>query len=199
MSEIKAPPHRDNGRGHDPRRYPLSTQNRTCSIPGCNRPYKAKGYCKPHYGRLLRYGDPRADRPFFTSPDDRFWSKVEVAGPDDCWLWQASTGSNGYAQAAYDGTMRPAHRVAWEMFQGPIPEGLHIDHLCRVRSCVNPAHLEPVTPGENVRRGFHPTKTHCKRGHLLEGDNLYLRPTGQRLCRACDAYRARKYRARKAA
>ena len=80
-------------------------------------------------------------------------------------------------------------RVAYEMVVGPIPDGLQIDHLCRVRNCVNPDHLEPVTPRENTMRGYsiqaqNARKTHCIHGHPFEG-NTYARPDGNRECAVC--------------
>jgi len=93
-----------------------------------------------------------------------------------------------------------AHRYSYEAFVGPIPEGLTLDHLCRVRNCVNPEHLEPVSLKENLLRGdsspaHNARKTHCMRGHALSGDNLYINPgTGYRACRTCLRERARKLR-----
>lgn len=69
-----------------------------------------------------------------------------------CWTWMRAVGQDGYGRARVDSRMGYAHRVIYEQHRGPIPEGLQLDHLCEVRSCVNPAHLEPVTPKENVRR-----------------------------------------------
>lgn len=88
-----------------------------------------------------------------------------------------------------NGRRQPAHRVAYELFVGPIPEGLTLDHLCRVRHCVNPLHLEPVTRGENTRRNDsapsqNARKTHCIRGHALIPENLYPRKYG-RQCKLC--------------
>ena len=97
-----------------------------------------------------------------------------------------------------------SHRLAYELEIGPIPAGLEIDHLCRVRNCVNPAHLEPVTHAENIRRGTGPLaenarKTECVHGHPLEGANLYVRPgDGHRQCRACNTARSAAWRARRA-
>jgi hypothetical protein len=92
---------------------------------------------------------------------ERLLSKVRYE--NDCWIFTGSHLPTGYGQFWLDGTMRSAHRVSYELHVGKIPDGLQLDHLCRVRSCINPAHLEPVTLQENNRRG---RKTHCKYGHL---------------------------------
>jgi hypothetical protein len=99
---------------------------------------------------------------------------------------------------------RIAHRVAYELVVGPIPEGLQIDHLCRTRRCQNPAHMEPVTPRENQRRsgsvsGLNMAKTHCDAGHELSGDNLRIGAegtvrAGRRDCRACAVTASRRHR-----
>ena len=134
----------------------------------------------------------------------RFWAKVNKT--DTCWLWTAST-IGGYG-AIYAGERLGknllAHRVAYEMLVGPIPEGLYLDHLCRVTLCVNPNHLEPVTPRENLLRGEnHAAKksrqTECLRGHPLSGANLYTYPNGNRRCKICrNESLKRLYRRRKA-
>ena len=103
----------------------------------------------------------------------RFWSKVEIAGPMDCWEWQAYKTKQGYGQFGLNGKIQRAHRVAYELVVGTIPNGLTIDHLCRNTGCVNPFHLEPVTLAENIRRGNrYNVKTHCKRGHERTTGNL---------------------------
>lgn len=121
---------------------------------------------------------------------DRFLAKTFKT--ETCWLWTSTIDKSGYARIStgsmYDGTrtIAYAHRWAYEHFVGPIPTGLHIDHLCRVRHCVNPEHLEPVTCRENLRRGYWGAlKTHCPVGHPYSGNNLVLKRDGSRRCREC--------------
>lgn len=132
---------------------------------------------------------------------ERLWEKVNKSGPraphmeSQCWLWLGSL-RNGYGAVRVNGRLVRAHRLAFELIRGPIQDGLFLDHLCRVRCCVNPAHLEPVTLRTNNLRGngasgINARKTHCLRGHPLEGDHVYRRPdrTG-RECRVCRRHRA---------
>jgi len=120
-----------------------------------------------------------------------------------CWLWLGTVSGGGYGQfqeSPLTKKKKLAHRASYECFVGPIPAGMQLDHLCRVRCCVNPAHLEPVTNQENGLRGIrlNRLKTHCRRGHLLAGNNLiprFLRK-GQRVCRECDQMRKRVQYAR---
>lgn len=131
----------------------------------------------------------------------RFWSKVEKT--DTHWLWTGNSVRNGYGYFNItEGVGRLAHRFAYEELVGEIPEGLTIDHLCRVRACVNPAHLEAVTLQENIRRIPHPNsaKTHCPKGHPYAGDNLYVdRKTGARGCVECGRVRSREWQRKKRA
>jgi len=126
----------------------------------------------------------------------RFWQKVEVRGPVECWRWRGAL-AGGYGQIGAGGThglVMLAHRYAYEQAHGAIPEGLSLDHVCRNTWCVNPAHLEAVTHRENVLRGIGPTaanarKTHCRRGHPFTPENTRISVSGSRICRACDELR----------
>lgn len=164
-----------------------------CSIHGCERSVCARNWCKLHYQRWRNHGDPNWAP---ATQLERFWERVEMEGPlpsfrpelGRCWVWKATPNIAGYGQFSYRGRSTTAHRVAYEMFVGPIPNGLHVDHLCRVRSCVNPEHLEAVTRAENQRRGLRgDLLTRCKWGHPFDEENTYRRPSGvgQRYCRTC--------------
>ncbi len=121
----------------------------------------------------------------------RFMRRI-IKTPTGCWDWQGCKMGNGYGQLGVGGRHYAAHRYAYEQLVGPIPEGLDLDHLCRNRACANPAHLEPVTRKENLRRGDHwggrhnLVKTHCPHGHPYDEANTYRnKTTGKRCCRAC--------------
>lgn len=131
----------------------------------------------------------------------RVADKIAVQA-DGCWLWTGFVARNGYGRVRHGERIVRAHRHVYELLVGPIPDGLRLDHLCRVRHCVNPAHLEPVTHRENVLRGSSPIaqkaqQTHCIHGHRLDGGNLYVHPTdGTRKCRTCQRRRRSESRER---
>lgn len=129
----------------------------------------------------------RDDR-FSVDAEARFWPKVDKDAPNGCWEWTAYRLPKGYGQFT-DGLGRQirAHRFAYELLVGPIPEGLVIDHLCRNRACVNPAHLEPVTNHENILRGTRvgTRATHCRNGHERTPENTRLKVDGSVTCRVC--------------
>ena len=128
-----------------------------------------------------------------SSVEDRLRAGYEVT-ESGCWEWRRHIHKrSGYGQIGVDKKVRYVHRVAWEIHRGPIPDGLDLDHLCRVRHCCNPDHLEPVTRSENILRGLVPTmnvereraKTHCPHGHAYAGPNLYVDKRGWRKCLTC--------------
>ena len=117
---------------------------------------------------------------------NRFWSKVNKTA--ECWLWTGALNHYGYGAFHLDGNARMAHRLAYAWLVGPIPSGLTLDHLCRNRACVNPAHLEPVTLAENKRRGESPAAVNARKTKCLRGHPLTRRSDG-RYCRVCHAQR----------
>jgi hypothetical protein len=155
-----------------------------CSIDRCPRKSHGRGWCKKHYQRWSRNGDVLWEP---LSIEERFWKKVNKT--DTCWLWTGAITGAGYGHLYIDYKDVYAHRLAYEFLVGPIPEGLVLDHLCRVHNCVRPDHLEPVTDKENLARGeatlFQTSKTHCPQGHEYAGENLYLSSTNRRYCRTC--------------
>lgn len=137
----------------------------------------------------------------------RLWAQVERT--DSCWLWTGYRTWNGYGWMSVNNRAVAVHRIAYELLVGPIPAGLDLDHVrdrgCTNRNCVNPAHLEPVTRSENLRRGrgvevlrARAAKiTHCPRGHAY-AEHAYVTPSGGRTCKICQRARDRAWRAARA-
>lgn len=172
--------------------------------------------------RAREAAKPKPPRPDRTP--ERFWAKVNGGDYTTCWTWTAYLDSNGYGRfnvGGRAGRMDGAHRVAYRMLVGDVPDGCELDHLCRNRACVNPWHLDPVPHRINTLRGIagavnaarQRAVTHCPRGHEYSPENTARRKTGARRCKACgrDATRtryeadpakgreiARRYRQRKA-
>jgi hypothetical protein len=128
---------------------------RMCSVEGCDRPYKARGWCRTHYARWLAGTDVLRPIRYLHDDPARWWSAVQRGSEGECWLWVGGVTPSGYGHFVWmQGHRRSstAHRYGYQLLVGPVPEGLDVDHLCRNKLCVNPAHLEPVTRQENVRR-----------------------------------------------
>jgi hypothetical protein len=124
-------------------------------------------------------------------PEERFLPRVDQMG-EGCWLWTGDLDGRGYG-SFFDGERtRKAYRWGYEFFMGPIPEGMELDHLCRVPACVNPDHLEPVTHAENMRRSAPATSAYCVHGHEFTPENTHVNAKGHRGCRACWRERKRK-------
>jgi len=126
------------------------------------------------------------------------WRRTSPEPNTGCWLWTGAVNEGGYGTINHPRRGgKFAHRVAFAHWRGPIPAGMDLDHLCRVRCCVNPEHLEPVTRQENIRRGRvgeataerQRGRTHCKRGHEFTPANTIIRKNGVRNCRACRVVR----------
>jgi hypothetical protein len=130
-------------------------------------------------------------------------SRIRVIA-EGCWIWDGCLTRRGYGDLYWRRSRYRAHRFSYEAFCRPIPDGLHLDHLCKTKACINPVHLEPVTLLENLRRGDSPAfvnarKTHCVGGHAFTPENTRVTPSNERACRACDRERVRRqyYAARK--
>jgi len=175
---------------------PYSTPQ--CGITGCTGFVKARGWCGKHYQRWWLTGTTDSSR----TPEQRFWPRVDKNGPlhptlGRCWVWTGDTSSSGYGRFYLLGRQMASHVVSWWWANGPVPEGLELDHLCRVRACCNPEHLEPVTHRENIMRSASPPatnarKTHCVHGHEFTVTNTYITSQGYRSCRTCHRDRERE-------
>lgn len=185
---------------------------RTCSVDGCERPSKWRGWCQKHYYRWYRHSDPLAVRPGLPRIEQSFWKKVVILG--GCWGWSGAK-NHGHGIFHARGRQVQAHRFAYELLVGPIPEGMTVGHRCHDeaaevgacaggecvhRECCNPAHLCLQTRGENTLSspltpsGKAARATHCPAGHAYDERNTRFNKDGTRHCRTCDAARHRERR-----
>lgn len=172
-----------------------------CLIHDCEAPGNGGwGWCAKHYRRYQRHGDPLATSRIVGDDVKRFWSYVDQNGsapahrPDlgACWVWTGALTPDGYGSFGVTWmATNSAHRWSYWHHTGSLPaDGLELDHLCHVRRCVNPHHMEPVTHAENVYRSTsfaaaNAAKTHCPQGHPYSEENTRRQANGGRLCRVC--------------
>jgi len=172
----------------------------------CEKKAVARKLCSGHYQQAVKSGEVVTGR---KSLSERVLEKVNKSGPvpecapelGSCWTWTASFDGKGYGQIQVGTLASPkmarAHRIVYELIVGPIPDGLVLDHLCRVPKCVNPEHLQPITQHENLQRGYWRNKTQCAKGHSFDERNTYY-VAGKRKCRECSRAWARSsYKKRK--
>lgn len=174
---------------------------RTCTIDGCDGSRVGRGWCGKHYKRWQKHGDPHhVEQGGWPAAELRVWRWLTENAETGCWEWSGVLSADGYGRIRVDGKWLLIHRFMYERKVGPIPEGLQLDHLCRVRNCANPEHLEPVTCKENLARGDtfqarNAQKTHCPRGHEYDMVNS----AGSRECRTCRRRTGRDHARRKRA
>lgn len=146
---------------------------------------------------------PRNFKVVRPTPEERFFKYVHKT--EACWEWMGYKCKKGYGRFVLSRrTQIKAHRFSWQIINGAIPEGLQLDHLCRNRACVNPAHLEPVTNLENTLRGanfiaVHARKTHCVNGHVFDESNTRVdirNGRSRRVCRECQRIRIKNFKNR---
>lgn len=166
----------------------------------CTKAVHCRGYCHMHYQRWRKWGDPNCVHQHdYGTDESRFWQKVDKNGPqpgadtlaagmDRCWIWKGHVGSKGYGKAWAKKRGWKAHVFSYFVTVGRVPKGKELDHLCELRACVNPGHLEPVTHTENMRRGRWGKATHCIWGHEYTPENTGIgtsRGRPQRYCKIC--------------
>ena len=162
-----------------------------CTIEGCGRQHLAKGMCGKHYKRVREGKDVHISHGVVdTTPEIKFWNRVDIKGGNECWEWQRGRHVFGYGLVTWDGATRRAHRIAYTLTKGAIPEGLVVRHSCDNPPCCNPSHLALGTPAQNnqdkIDRGRQARGEAANIGKLTEADVrkiLLLRSQGVSLKR----------------
>lgn len=170
-----------------------------CADCGRDRPIRARGLCGSCYNRAAkRRRDTGEDMPDRSRLTAREYLEQSKGTTGQCWPWQGSVDARGYGHASLPTGRDYAHRYAYRELVGELDEGMTVDHLCRVRSCVNPDHLEQVTRAENLRRAVpyrRPQKRRLGKCEHEDTDDVYVDPSGKRVCRECRRERTRQWRA----
>lgn len=180
----------------------MSTAKRmgVCALCARERVIRARGLCGTCYNKSAKHRrdtgvDLAPPRTRLSGPE---YLERSTGGTTMCWPWVGPLTSHGYGAYLEGGGRKYAHRVAYEKANGPIPDGYTVDHTCRVRSCVNPDHLEAVTRGENLRRAVEyrtPQRERLGRDACThDGTDVYVDPDGKRVCRPCRRERTRLWR-----
>lgn len=181
----------------------MSRQN--CAVTGCSREAIARGWCKSHWQKWKRNGDPLVTKIATAEMHDLSRLLRSVRKEESCWTWTGASTTGGYGQLKVRSQRLLAHRFSYVIHHGAIPEGMEIDHTCSNPKCVNPDHLEPVTAKENTQRtidrGRNPKveQTHCVNGHAFDAENTYVKPNGRRACKSCARARTKAWESRVAA
>lgn len=153
---------------------------RGCDFPGCPDTHYGHGLCVNHYNQK-RKGQELRPLARKRSRADRFWDRADKRGPDECWPWKKTPHAHGYGTFCDGGRNLPAHRVSYELSKGPIPKGRVIDHKCRNPICVNPDHLQVVTPQGNAENiGLYKSNSSGYRGVTKRGNGVWRARVGHK-------------------